>query len=340
MPVAATHLPLHFRNGPRLREARQSGFADRCAIPGYVALHMTFCMIPFLLSASNRRAGSPGHVSASPSPRVGQDHDGLPAASTACRQLLRTCLGVCLIACGCLAADEAPSPQAAARAIRDGVNFRQPARSYVTLPSTWHLHVEKSLVEHQPERARSAVAKLEAALALVFKSLPDRPAATLASLDIYLLWGKNSPEGGRDSGMSYVRKGEPDRHPHLDPRWEHAVIIYSADNLLHLDDLWTHKALMHELAHAWHLSQWPEKHPPILDAWRHSQDQKRYQNVRDTKGRTLGVAYACKNQLEYFAELSAIYFVGGNYQPFDRQGLQTYDPVGYAMIEQAWGLTK
>lgn len=231
----------------------------------------------FLRPTPGRLAESLKRERTPPSPRRNPGRAGLTALAAFSQCLLRVLPGVCLMACGSLAADEAPSPQAAARAIRDGVNFRQPARSYVTMPSTWRLHVEKSLVEHHPERARSAVAKLEAALALVFKSLPNRPAATLASLDIYLLWGKNSPDGGRASGMSYLRK---------------------------------------------------------------AQDQKLYQNVRDTKGRILSMAYACRNQLEYFAELSAMYFVGGNYLPFDKQGLQSYDPIGYAMVEQAWGLAK
>lgn len=40
--------------------------------------------------------------------------------------------------------------------------------------------------------------------------------------------------------------------------------------------------------------------------------------------------------LEYFAELSCMYFVGCNYQPFNRKQLKDYDPVGYAMIQQMW----
>ncbi len=36
------------------------------------------------------------------------------------------------------------------------------------------------------------------------------------------------------------------------------------------------------------------------------------------------------------AELSAIYFVGGNYYPYDRAQLKKYDPVGYKMVEDLW----
>jgi len=51
-------------------------------------------------------------------------------------------------------------------------------------------------------------------------------------------------------------------------------------------------------------------------------------------GKTL--RYAAQNQLEYFAELSAMYFVGCNYPPANRSELKAYDPAGYDMIERYW----
>ena len=48
--------------------------------------------------------------------------------------------------------------------------------------------------------------------------------------------------------------------------------------------------------------------------------------------------YAAQNHLEYFAELTAMYFVGANYFPRDRAGLKAYDPAGYALVETLWGL--
>jgi hypothetical protein len=65
-----------------------------------------------------------------------------------------------------------------------------------------------------------------------------------------------------------------------------------------------------------------------------------YHGVKNDKGTTVEKAYAATNQLEYFAELSCMYFVGCNYQPFNRRELQAYDPVGYAMIEKMWELKK
>lgn len=252
-------------------------------------------------------------------------------------RMLMLCFAI-IIASPALAGDDADS-KAAARAMKDGADFRSPPRNYVTASGPFRIHVESSLIDRNPELGKRAVAKLRDTLSVVFEKLPEKSRSALATVNFHLMWGKGSPLGGRANGMSYIRKGEPKNYPHLDPRWEHSIVVFSADNLIHLDELWTRKALTHELAHAWHITHWPDKHPPIYDAWRGSQDKQLYRNVNDYKGKTLPMAYAGKNQLEYFAELSAIYFVGGNYHPFNRTGLRVYDPTGYAMIESLWDVT-
>jgi hypothetical protein len=49
--------------------------------------------------------------------------------------------------------------------------------------------------------------------------------------------------------------------------------------------------------------------------------------------------HAAQNHLEYFAELTAIYFVGADYFPKDRAGLKACDPDGYALVEKLWGIS-
>jgi len=124
----------------------------------------------------------------------------------------------------------------------------------------------------------------------------------------------------------------------LDPRWENVIVIYSANNLMYLDGLWTKKALMHELAHARHLNKWPENYEPIVSTYRNAMALGLYRNVKDNKGKMLQESYAIKNHLEYFAELSAIYFVGGNYYPFNRAVLKEYDNAGANLLSALWGI--
>lgn len=215
-------------------------------------------------------------------------------------------------------------------------DYRIPARQYESVDSSHTVFIERDLLEGDAALANQATQKLEATLTEIFSVLPQVPAQKLRQLTFYLMWGESSPKGGRKSGMSYIRPGEPKNYPYLDPRWENVIVVYSAKNLMYLDSLWSKKALMHELAHAWHLNNWPENCEPIVSAYRNAKGLGLYRNVKDNKGKIIKEAYAIKNHLEYFAELSAIYFVGGNYFPENNKNLRDYDVVGLTMIERGW----
>jgi hypothetical protein len=61
-----------------------------------------------------------------------------------------------------------------------------------------------------------------------------------------------------------------------------------------------------------------------------------YRKDTDDARKRIQNAYALVNQLDYFAELSCMYFVGCQYQPFNRKELRAYDPIGYEMIQKMW----
>jgi hypothetical protein len=201
------------------------------------------------------------------------------------RTLLR-CLA--MVIAGTASAGEHADSRAVARAKKDGADFRRPQRDYVAVSGARRIFVEKSLMDRKPELGRRVAAKLEVTLAAVSDRLPEKSKSTLSRVSYHVMCGKDSPQGGRANGMSYIRNGEPNNYPHLDPRWEHSIVIFSADNFMYLDELWTRKSLMHELAHAWHIANWPDRHPPTYDAWRRSRENKLYRNVPDYKGATLG----------------------------------------------------
>lgn len=129
---------------------------------------------------------------------------------------------------------------------------------------------------------------------------------------------------------------QPDFHAELDPRWRDCIVIYCAHNYVVISDLWAAKALRHEFAHAYQLRHWPEKQPQIYSAWKNAMNEHLYMNVKDDDGKTVPAAYATANQLEYFAELSCMYFGECNYYPFNRKQLNRYDHTGYKMIEFMW----
>ena len=115
-----------------------------------------------------------------------------------------------------------------------------------------------------------------------------------------------------------------------------SIVVYSASNYAELSDFWALKAVVHELAHAFHLQQWPEDRRDIYEAWRNATKLGLYRKVKDDQGRMLDKAYAAQNHLEYFAELSCAYFVGCNYAPFNRAELKEYDPAGFSLMEALW----
>jgi hypothetical protein len=219
------------------------------------------------------------------------------------------------------------------------VNYRVPERTYVvTNLNGWSVHLEQELADDQGELATKAAGRLAEKLQLVLTLVPVQTHSRLQRLPIFLLLGEESKKGGRDNGAEYFQKQAPDYWKWIDPHWGSALVIYSARNYMWLSDEWSVRLLIHELAHAWHLEQWPEEQVDILAAWKHAQTNNLYLNVKAVNGTVIPRAYAMDNQLEYFAELSCAFFWRGEYEPFDRKTLQSYDPVGVAMLRKVWGV--
>ena len=49
-------------------------------------------------------------------------------------------------------------------------------------------------------------------------------------------------------------------------------------------------------------------------------------------------AYAKSNKAEYFAELTEAYFGKNDFEPYTNLGLEQFDPVGYQLMLDVWGL--
>lgn len=249
-------------------------------------------------------------------------------------------LGFCAANCGELR--PAPAPAQTRKTPlpppQKPVNYSEPPREYEAVPLNGRtIQVERQLLSDSPDLAKQALGRLEQKLGEAFAALPESSHDNLKKLQLFLMYGPNAKGGGRDNGLEYFQKNAPECYRTLDPRWGSSVVIYSAENYVWISDFWALKALVHEFAHAHQLEQWPEDQPDIYQAWEKAMSRGLYRNVRDEQGKTLEKAWATVNQLEYFAELSCMYFVGCNCQPFNRKELKTYDPTGYAVVEKMWG---
>lgn len=217
------------------------------------------------------------------------------------------------------------------------VDFVEPPREYLHLRlAGWELCVERQLADDDGELAVAAQSRLEYLLGDTKRLLPTRSQALLGSLRLFLMDGVRSRGGGRNNGLEYFQRTAPRFRRELDARMASSVVIYSAENWMWNTEARMRMALVHEFAHAWQLEQWPEDQPDIDRAYRAAMAHGLYRDVLDDQARRLPAAYATTNRLEYFAELSMIYFTGGYYQPFDRAMLRVYDPAGYAMVEKMW----
>lgn len=95
--------------------------------------------------------------------------------------------------------------------------------------------------------------------------------------------------------------------------------------------------VMHELAHVWHFKTLGQFHPGIMKAYADAMDAKLYDSVPYTEGVKKKRAYAAKNHIEYFAELTEAWFGKNDYYPFVRSELKQHDPQGYNLMLEVWG---
>ncbi len=95
--------------------------------------------------------------------------------------------------------------------------------------------------------------------------------------------------------------------------------------------------VLHEYAHGYHDLRFGFDGKNVLEAYQHAMASHLYDEVAYYRGKQER-AYAANNQQEYFAELSEALFGYNDFYPFTRPELEKYDPVGYQMVKQAWGL--
>lgn len=219
------------------------------------------------------------------------------------------------------------------------VDFNHPAREYVPRKlSGWSVLVEKQLLDESPDLAQAALDRLARKLGEAVVALPQTALSDLRKLRIFLMYGSRAKAGGRDNGLEYFRADAPKYHDWLDPRMGSSIVVFNAANYVQISEQWALKALVHELGHAQHLEHWPEDRADIFETWEHAMKAGLFQKVHPDDKKAHFPNYAAQNHLEYFAELTAMYFAGANYWPRNREGLKAYDADGYALVEKLWGI--
>ncbi|WP_423012805.1 hypothetical protein [Undibacterium sp. Di27W] len=201
--------------------------------------------------------------------------------------------------------------------------------------------VEQDMAAADPKLTAAASSRLQQMLTAILEKLPAASHQHVKGRNFYLMWGPRSPKGGKKGYGHYMEailSVDPLRLPMYDPAWKNAVVIYSTDFFMSWDDVYIRHSLAHEIAHTWHQREVLRKNRQIIDALEAAKRAGLYKNVASLKRGNIGRAYALTNDHEYFAELSAAYFIGGTYFPYSREDLKKYDPIGYRMVEDLWDL--
>ena len=108
--------------------------------------------------------------------------------------------------------------------------------------------------------------------------------------------------------------------------------------------------MLHELSHAWHCLHIENGYDneEIILVYKQAMDEKLYDCVRvhGSQGPTCK-AYACQDQMEYFAELSVAFLGGINedcehnkWYPFNRAQLRKHDPRAFDLLCKMWGVVE
>ena len=201
----------------------------------------------------------------------------------------------------------------------------RPKYNSVTIAG-WKVNVEQTL--NNESRTHVVLEFLEQKLREAEKVLPEQYLSKLKAVPIWL-----SENNGQDVEFYFyerrVYQGD------FDPEKFGGIEIQNINNFLELIE-YDKSIMIHELAHAYHQMNYEKIDKLIVRAYKNAHQENLYKKPEVRRNRKARGVYAAASPYEYFAELSAIYFAGNYYYPFDHFDLKKHDRKGFDMIEQAW----
>ena len=191
----------------------------------------------------------------------------------------------------------------------------------------WTVRVSDDYSDH-PEKKKLILNEVKQQLMAINNTVPQ---SALSKLKRTVFWVeyRNRP----DKGAVY--------HPSKDWLTKHG---YNPDKAGSIElqfnfYLWRKEQpwiALHELSHAYHHKYLGYDNGMVFHAFEKARLSSQYDSVEHVNGSTKK-AYAMNNKKEYFAELSEAYFGYNDHEPFDRNALRSFDPIGFKMIQKVWG---
>ena len=125
----------------------------------------------------------------------------------------------------------------------------------------------------------------------------------------------------------------------------HGIELYRCTDYMDDYDLWGDGGvILHELSHAWHCCFVNDgyRNKLIRDCFAAAMKKNLYNRVKvhGPQG-PLARAYACTNEMEYFAELSVAFHCldsseYNKWYPFNRKQLEEHDKLAYDLMLKFW----
>lgn len=198
----------------------------------------------------------------------------------------------------------------------------------VTVRSGWHVFADLAL-DPKGATAAAALPLIGRQLGEIERVLPSAALARIRTTPIYL--------------HDYTGAGGAF---HSSPDWlvEHGRTVEMLNGIelsnMKLYVEWADVqpgSLLHELAHRYHRDLPVADQAEIEATYQRAMASGRYRAIKRHDG-SVGRAYADKDALEYFAELTEAYFIRNEFFPFTRAELREYDPEGARLVERLWGI--
>lgn len=193
----------------------------------------------------------------------------------------------------------------------------------------WRVLVNEKLLA-ETNLCQRTLALLAMQLAQVTNAIPAAPLQRLQEIPIWVERGsKQFP------CMCYHESKEWLRANGVNPDKTGGVELANPENFL----TWTKDQpwmVLHELAHGYHLRFLGENHSGIKDCYETAKAGGKYDSVLRRGKRERH--YALNNAKEYFAEATEAFFGRNDYQPFNRDELQSFDPEIYELLFKLWNV--
>ena len=205
----------------------------------------------------------------------------------------------------------------------------------------WKLYVEES-VSKQKDLDKIIKKEVTDGIKRFINVVPKESLEFLKTIPIWVSNEPTYPLRENERGVIPFHHDENWLRDHgLNPHMAPGVHVINPEAALveHKIFEWGPMTMLHELAHAYHIVHLGYDDSNITKSFTKAMARGLYLKVPDRKDKEkLVKAYAASNKAEYFAEATEAYFGHNDWFPHNRKELKKYDPGGFKMVEQAWGV--